>query len=82
MPLQIVKMMQAAGQPVPDVKPVFELNPEHALIQLVEKEQDQEQFNEWVDVLFDQAQLAEAGQLEDPASFATKLNKLLLKLAN
>ncbi|MHC9510271.1 molecular chaperone HtpG [Kangiella sp. M94] len=82
MPLQIVKMMQAAGQPVPDVKPVFELNPEHALIQLVEKEQDQDQFNEWVDVLFDQAQLAEAGQLEDPASFATKLNKLLLKLAN
>lgn len=82
MPLQIVKMMQAAGQPVPDVKPVFELNPEHALIQLVEKEQDQDQFNEWVDVLFDQAQLAEAGQLEDPASFAAKLNKLLLKLAN
>ncbi len=82
MPLQIVKMMQAAGQPVPDVKPVFELNPEHALIQLVEKEQDQDQFNEWVDVLFDQAQLAEAGQLEDPASFATKLNKLLLKLAS
>ncbi|ACV26449.1 molecular chaperone HtpG [Kangiella koreensis] len=82
MPLQIVKMMQAAGQPVPDVKPVFELNPEHALIQLVEKEQDQDQFNEWVEVLFDQAQLAEAGQLEDPASFATKLNKLLLKLAN
>ena len=82
MPLQIVKMMQAAGQPVPDVKPVFELNPEHALIQLVEKEQDLDQFNEWVDVLFDQAQLAEAGQLEDPASFATKLNKLLLKLAS
>ncbi|MBD3653615.1 molecular chaperone HtpG [Kangiella sp.] len=82
MPLQIVKMMQAAGQPVPDVKPVFELNPEHALIQLVEKEQDKDQFNEWVDVLFDQAQLAEAGQLEDPASFATKLNKLLLKLAS
>lgn len=82
MPLQIVKMMQAAGQAVPDVKPVFELNPEHALIQLVEKEQDQDQFNEWVDVLFDQAQLAEAGQLEDPASFAAKLNKLLLKLAN
>ncbi|HEY9030255.1 MAG TPA: molecular chaperone HtpG [Kangiella sp.] len=82
MPLQIVKMMQAAGQPVPEVKPVFELNPDHALIQLVENEQDGDQFQEWVDVLFDQAQLAEAGQLEDPASFATKLNKLLLKLAS
>ena len=81
MPLQIVKMMQAAGQPVPEVKPVFEINPEHALIQLVDNESDQEQFAEWVEVLFDQAQLAEAGQLEDPASFASKLNKLLLKLA-
>ncbi|NVK21387.1 MAG: molecular chaperone HtpG [Kangiellaceae bacterium] len=81
MPLQIVKMMQAAGQPVPEVKPVFEINPEHALIQLVDHEADEEKFAEWVDVLFDQAQLAEAGQLEDPASFASKLNKLLLKLA-
>ena len=81
MPLQIVKMMQAAGQPVPEVKPIFEINPEHALIQLVDQEQDEEKFNEWVEVLFDQAQLAEAGQLEDPASFAAKLNKLLLKLA-
>lgn len=82
MPLQMVKMLQAAGQQVPDVKPVFEINPDHALINLVEKEQSDEQFNEWVDVLFDQALLAEQGQLDDPASFATKLNKLLLKLAN
>ncbi len=82
MPLQMIKMMQAAGQPVPDTKPVFEINPEHALIQLVDNEQDEEQFAEWVEVLFNQAQLAESGQLEDPASFASKLNKLLLKLAN
>lgn len=82
MPLQMVKMMQAAGQQVPDVKPVFEINPEHALINLVEKEQNEEQFNEWVEVLFDQALLAEQGQLDDPASFASKLNKLLLKLAH
>lgn len=82
MPLQMVKMLQAAGQEVPDVKPVFEINPEHALINLVEKEQNDEQFSEWVDVLFDQALLAEQGQLDDPASFASKLNKLLLKLAD
>ncbi len=81
MPLQMVKMMQAAGQPVPETKPVFEINPEHALIQLIDGEQDEAQFAEWVDVLFNQAQLAESGQLEDPASFASKLNKLLLKLA-
>ncbi|MRX27057.1 molecular chaperone HtpG [Kangiella sp. HZ709] len=81
MPLQMIKMMQAAGQPVPETKPVFELNPEHALIQLVDNEQDEGQFAEWVEVLFNQAQLAESGQLEDPASFASKLNKLLLKLA-
>lgn len=82
MPLQMVKMMQAAGQPVPETKPVFEVNPEHALIQLVDNEQDEAQFAEWVEVLFNQAQLAESGQLEDPASFASKLNKLLLKLAS
>ena len=82
MPLQMVKMLQAAGQEVPDVKPVFEINPEHALINLIEKEQSEEQFSEWVDVLFDQALLAEQGQLDDPASFASKLNKLLLKLAH
>ena len=82
MPLQMVKMLQAAGQEVPDVKPVFEINPEHALIGLVEKEQSDEQFAEWVDFLFDQALLAEQGQLDDPASFASKLNKLLLKLAH
>ncbi|RDX37506.1 molecular chaperone HtpG [Kangiella sp. HD9-110m-PIT-SAG07] len=82
MPLQMVKMLQAAGQDVPDVKPVFEINPDHALINLVEKEQGDEQFGEWVEVLFDQALLAEQGQLDDPASFASKLNKLLLKLAH
>ena len=49
---------------------------------LIEKEQSDEQFSEWVDVLFDQALLAEQGQLDDPASFASKLNKLLLKLAH
>lgn len=82
MPLQMVKMMQAAGQQVPDVKPIFEINPQHALINLVDKEANDEQFAEWVDVLFDQALLAESGQLDDPASFASKLNKLLLKLAH
>ncbi|AOE50029.1 molecular chaperone HtpG [Kangiella sediminilitoris] len=82
MPLQMVKMLQAAGQEVPDIKPVFEINPDHALISLVETEKNDEQFNQWVDVLFDQALLAEQGQLDDPASFASKLNKLLLKLAN
>ncbi|WP_251360015.1 molecular chaperone HtpG [Kangiella sp. TOML190] len=82
MPLQMIKMMQAAGQPVPETKPIFEINPEHALIQLVDHEQDEAQFAEWVEVLFNQAQLAESGQLEDPASFANKLNKLLLKLAS
>lgn len=82
MPLQMIKMMQAAGQPVPESKPIFEINPQHALIQLVDNEQDEEQFSQWIGVLFNQAQLAESGQLDDPATFASQLNKLLLKLAN
>jgi molecular chaperone HtpG len=81
MSTQMIKLMEAAGQHVPDVKYHFELNPEHSLIKMLTDIQDEERFGQWVEVLFDQAALSEQGSLKDPASFVRKMNKLLLDLA-
>ena len=81
MTTQMIKLMQAAGQPVPEAKYHFELNPEHQLVKMLADIQDEEQFNQWSEVLFDQAALSEQGSLKDPASFVRKLNKLLMDLA-
>jgi molecular chaperone HtpG len=79
---QMRRIMEAAGQSVPDAKPIFEINPEHPLVQKLDQEADEERFSDFVSVLFDQACLAEGRQLEDPGSFTRRLNKLLLKLCN
>ena len=81
MTTQMMKLMQAAGQNVPDVKYHFELNPEHSLVKKLADTQDEELFNEWVGVLFDQAALSEQGSLKDPSTFVQNLNALLMKLA-
>lgn len=77
MSTQMAKLMEAAGQAVPETKYIFEVNPEHALVQRM-LEKDDATFKEWAEVLLDQATLAERGNLKDPASFVTKLNKLML----
>jgi molecular chaperone HtpG len=81
MTTQMIKLMQAAGQPVPEAQYHFEMNPEHQLVKLLAEVQDEEQFSQWTDVLFDQAALSEQGSLKDPASFVQNLNKLLASLA-
>ncbi|VEL97695.1 molecular chaperone HtpG [Alteromonas sp. 76-1] len=81
MTTQMMKLMQAAGQPVPDVKYVFELNPEHSLVKTLADTQDEDLFKQWVSVLFDQAALSEQGSLKDPSTFVQNLNTLLMKLA-
>lgn len=81
MTTQMMKLMQAAGQPVPDVKYHFELNPEHQLVKMLSDMQDETVFNQWVEVLFDQAALSEQGSLKDPSSFVKNLNTLLMSLA-
>ncbi len=81
MSTQMMKLMQAAGQPVPDVKYHFELNPEHSLVKMLADTQDESLFNQWVGVLFDQAALSEQGSLKDPSSFVRNLNTLLMSLA-
>ncbi len=79
---QMRRIMEASGQSMPESKPNFEINPEHPLIQKLDKEQDEERFTDLISVLFDQASLAEGRQLNDPASFTQRLNKLLLELCD
>jgi len=78
---QMRKIMEAAGQAMPDFKPVFEINPEHPLVEKLDKEADEDRFRDLASILFDQASLAEGGQLDDPASYIQRLNKLLLDLS-
>ncbi|WP_261119148.1 molecular chaperone HtpG [Serratia ficaria] len=77
MSTQMAKLFAAAGQQAPEVKYIFELNPEHALVKRASDVGDNEQFAEWVDLLLDQALLAERGTLEDPNQFIRRMNKLL-----
>ncbi|NBJ34767.1 molecular chaperone HtpG [Serratia fonticola] len=77
MSTQMAKLFAAAGQAAPEVKYIFELNPEHALVKRASDVGDNEQFAEWVDLLLDQALLAERGTLEDPNQFIRRMNKLL-----
>ncbi len=77
---QLQRLLKAAGQEIGDVKPIFELNPEHKLIARLKQESDSERFKEWMQILFDQAILAEGGMLKDPAAFVNRMNKLLLEL--
>ena len=81
MSTQMMKLMESVGQKVPEVKPIFELNPEHQLVKHVADVQDETRFKQWAEVIFEQALLAERGSLKNPASFVTRLNSLLLDLA-
>ena len=81
MTTQMAKLMASAGQPVPAPKYHFELNPEHHLVKLMSEVQDEDQFKQWSEVLFDQAALSEQGSLKDPSTFVQNLNKLLTSLA-
>ncbi|WP_415897858.1 molecular chaperone HtpG [Neptuniibacter sp. QD72_48] len=81
MGLQMRQIMEAAGQAVPDTKPTFEVNPEHPLIEKLDQEADEDRFGDLASVLFDQAGLAAGAQLDDPASYVARLNKLLLELS-
>lgn len=74
----LLRMLKAAGQEAPEVKPVLEINPDHALIARIRDAGDAE-FGDWAALLLDQALLAEGAQIADPAAFVKRLNGLLLK---
>ncbi|MFZ4212499.1 molecular chaperone HtpG [Pantoea endophytica] len=77
MTTQMAKLFAAAGQDVPDVKYIFEINPDHTLVKRVADTQDETRFAEWVELLLDQALLAERGTLDDPNQFIRRMNQLL-----
>lgn len=70
------RLLKSAGQKVQHAKPILEINPHHPMVQRLKTEKDN--FEDWSHILFDQALLAEGGQLEDPAAFVKRLNELLL----
>jgi len=81
MSANLERILKSAGQNMPGSKPVFEINPEHPLVLKLKDEADEGQFTELTKVLFDQATLAEGGQLDDPATFVRRMNELLLSMA-
>jgi molecular chaperone HtpG len=82
MGMHLERLLKASGQNVPGSKPILEVNPHHALVARLKNESDESRFSDWSQVLFDQALLAEGGQLEDPAGFVKRLNQLVLALGS
>ena len=77
MSANLERLLKAAGQQAPNTRPTLEINPQHALLVRLKSESDDARFSDWAHLLFEQALLAEGGQLEDPASFVRRLNGLL-----
>jgi molecular chaperone HtpG len=75
------RLLKASGQKIPSIKPVLEINPHHPIVERLKQETDDSRFSDWSHTLFDQATLAEGGQLDDPATFVKRLNSLMLTLA-
>ncbi|MET0065170.1 MAG: molecular chaperone HtpG [Candidatus Thiodiazotropha sp.] len=81
MSANLARVLKSVGQDAPQTKPIMEINASHPLVERLEQESDDERFGDLAKVLFDQAQLAEGGQLDDPAAFVRRLNTLMLNLA-
>jgi molecular chaperone HtpG len=81
MAMHMQRILKEAGHELPSSKPILEINPDHPIVKKLNAEKSKKKFADWSDILFDQALLAEGGQLEDPASFVAKLNKMLVTIA-
>ncbi|MEE8365268.1 MAG: molecular chaperone HtpG [Gammaproteobacteria bacterium] len=81
MAMHMQRILKEAGHALPGSKPILEINPDHPIVKKLDSEKSKKKFSDWSDILFDQALLAEGGQLEDPASFVAKLNKMLVSIA-
>jgi molecular chaperone HtpG len=74
------RLLKAAGQKAPTAKPILELNPDHPLVQRLKVEPQETRVKDWLELLVDQAVLAEGGQLDDPGAFVKRLNGMLLEV--
>jgi len=81
MAMHMQRLLKEAGHELPSSKPILEINPDHPIVNKLRAEKSKKKFADWSDILFDQALLAEGGQLEDPAGFVAKLNEMLVSIA-
>jgi molecular chaperone HtpG len=81
MAMHMQRLLKEAGHAMPGSKPILEINTDHPIVKKLDKEKSEERFKDWSEILFDQAILAEGGQLEDPAGFVHKLNEMLVNIA-
>ncbi len=81
MAMHMQRILKEAGHDMPSSKPILEINPDHPIVKKLDGEKSKKKFDDWSAILFDQALLAEGGQLEDPAGFVAKLNKMLVTIA-
>jgi molecular chaperone HtpG len=81
MSANLARVLKSVGQDAPQTTPIMEINMTHPLVERLEAESDDIRFSDLTKVLFDQAQLAEGGQLDDPAAFVRRLNTLMLNLS-
>ena len=77
---QMRRIMEAAGQDMPESKPILEINPTHPLAEMLDQEPDEDRFESLANIIFDQATLVEGGQLDDPADYVSRMNKLLVEM--
>lgn len=80
MGMQMRRMLEAAGQALPETKRILEVNSDHPLIAKMDTQSDEARFSEMTQVIYEQAQLAEGSQLQDPAGYVERMNKLMLSL--
>ena len=80
MALHMQQLLKQAGHELPNNMPVLEVNPTHPILDLMDKEQDDDRFKDWAHLLLDQALLADGGQLEDSAGFVKRMNDMFIAL--
>jgi len=80
MDANLERLLKAAGQPITGSKRIFELNPQHPLVETLQAETDESRFADWAFILYDQALLSEGGQLDDPSSFVNRLNQMFMQM--
>ncbi|MDJ0880397.1 MAG: molecular chaperone HtpG [Gammaproteobacteria bacterium] len=81
MAMHMQRLLKEAGHAMPGSKPILEINTDHPIVKRLDQEKTDDKFKDWSSILFDQAVLAEGGQLDDPASFVHKLNEMLVTIA-
>ena len=81
MAMHMQRILKEAGHELPSSKPILEINPDHPIVKKLDAEKSKKKFADWSSILFDQAVLAEGGQLDDPAGFVARLNDMLVTIA-